>query len=206
MDTFFIVFLIIIIIEFFVFILLLSSIEIVIKDCDFSHIDKTVDKFKIVKMKVHISVKILRKILLFRITFDEKYFDILKIKIKHNYTDKLEYDMFTFIRKTKDLAIKYDKYASDVLKPNIKMLDIYSAIGMSDDMLTIFLIPLFSTYLSLKIRGIINKYNVGKYKYEIIPRYIKRMYFKIILNLNVEIKIFDLLRFITCVKKNKKII
>ena len=62
MDTFFIVFLIIIIIEFFVFILLLSSIEIVIKDCDFSHIDKTVDKFKIVKMKVHISVKILRKI------------------------------------------------------------------------------------------------------------------------------------------------
>ncbi len=204
MEVFFVIFLIIIIVEILFFLLLLSTIEIEIKDCDFSHIDKTIDKFKIVKMKVSIKIKLLRKILLFSFMVDEKYIDVLKFKIQHNYSDKLESNIIALIKKAKFLTEKYDEYARKILKPKVRKIDIYSAIGMFNDMYTIFLLPLLSTYLAFKLRDIINKYNVEEYTYEIIPRYIKRVYFKIILNLIVEIKAIDLLRFIIAIKRIKK--
>lgn len=204
MEIFFIVFLIIIIVEILFFLLLLSTIEIEIKDCDFSHVDKTIDKFKIVKMKIFIKIKLLRKILLFSFVADEKYIDILKFKIQHNYSDKLESNLFTIIKKAKFLIEKYGGYTSRILKLKVRKIDIFSAIGMSNDMYTIFLLPLLSTYLAFKMRDIIAKYNVEEYTYEIIPRYIKQVYFKIVLNLIIEIKVVDLLRFMIYIKRIKK--
>lgn len=204
MEVFFIVFLIIIIVEILFFLLLLSTIEIEIKDCNFSHIDKTLDKFKIVKMKVFIKIRLLRKILLFSFAVDEKSIDLLKFKIQHNYSNKLESNIITIIKKIRSLIDKYEDYASRILKPTVRKIDLYSAIGMSNDMHTIFLLPLLSTFFAFKMRDILNKYNVEDYTYEIIPRYIKRVYFKIILNLNVEIKVVDLLRFIIAIKRIKK--
>lgn len=204
MKIVFAVIFILIIIEFVFFILTVSTITLSIKDCDFSYSEKTLDKFKIRKINCKIRVNAFGKFNYFGFNFNERYISIMKIKLKHKIIDNFEISIFKILRKIKNLVTAYEKITIKILKPKVKTLDVYSAIGMPEDMYTYFVLPLFSIFITFKLREYIDKYKIESCKYEVIPRYIKRLYFKLILNTEIEVKLVDLIRFICYVKRTKK--
>ena len=204
MKIVFAVIFILIIIEFVFFILTVSTITLSIKDCDFSYSEKTLDKFKIRKINCKIRVNAFGKFNYFGFNFNERYISIMKIKLKHKIIDNFEISIFKILRKIKNLVTAYEKITIKILKPKVKSLDVYSAIGMPEDMYTYFVLPLFSIFITFKLREYIDKYKIESCKYEVIPRYIKRLYFKLILNTEIEVKLVDLIRFICYVKRTKK--
>lgn len=204
MKIVFAIIFILIIIEFIFFILTVSTLTLTIKDCDFSYSEKTIDKFKINKINCKIKINAFGKFNYFSFSFNERYINIMKIKLRHKLIDNLETSIFKILRKIKNLVTTYEKSTIKILKPKVKTLDVYSAIGMPEDMYTYFVLPLFSIFVAFKFREYIDKYKIESCKYEVIPRYIKKLYFKLILNTEIEVKFVDLIRFICYVKRTKK--
>lgn len=203
MKIFLLVFLIIIILELVVFVLLASNIEIDIINCDLSYTENSLDQFKLKKINLTIKISFLGKFLIFACFIDENNINFWKLKFKHKFSGNLETDILTGINKMRDLVNRYEKYSVEYLKPSLDELDIYAAIGMPEHMMTVFALPIFACYLSFKFREYINKYNVSKYNYEVIPRYLNKMYFKMILNVKIKIKFLNLIKFLFMIKSKK---
>lgn len=204
MEIFLLIFFLIIVIEFIVFIIMLSDIEIEARNCDLSYVEKTLDNFKFKRIDLMIKLSFLGKYLIFACLIDENNINFWKLKFKHRFSGNLERDFFTGINNVRVLTKKYEKICINVLKPKIENIDMYSALGMPEHMMTIYALPIFSCYLSFKFRDFINKYNVEKIDFEVIPRYLNKLYFKMIFSFKIKIKLANLIKFLIIVKfKNK---
>ena len=203
MEIFLLIFFLIIIIEFILFIFVLSEIELDISNSDLSYVEKSLNKLNFKKFNLAIKISFLGKFLIFACFIDENNINFWKLKFKHRFSGKLEGDILKGIAKIKRLTDKYEKNCINYLKPKIDNLDIYAAIGMPEHMMTVTALPVISTYLSFKLRDYINKYKIEKCNYEVIPRYLNKLYFKAILNCNIKVRIVNLFIFLFVSKVKK---
>lgn len=201
MSIFLVISGLIIFLEIILIILLISDLEVVIKACEFSFDKDDKELFALRKLDVDIKIMILSKMLFLNINIDDENIKAWKITKKHK---EIEKNVFRIINNFNEFNEKHGDKIRKILKPQIKNIDVCIAVGMPDNLGIYYIVPVLSTIISMKIRRALDKYSVKKYSFDIIPRYVNRVIFKVIINMKFKIKISDFIFFILKLKSVKK--
>lgn len=197
MFNYFIIFLIIIIIQIIILGIIFSNLELNIEECDISYNLEVPRKFKIKKLKVNVKLYLFKKMNILKIKIYKNYCEIFKMKVHLNVLKELKDDNQNgtwFVLKN-----------IGKLRPQIKNINFEISGGTEDVLLTTFLVPIFSGIVFTFISKNIDKKNnegVSNCNIKILPQYINTNNFSIKGTTKIH---FDTMRTLFFIRKHKKI-
>jgi len=183
-----------IIFELFIILFLFSDFVVNIEECDISYEKIPQKGLSINKLKINIEIRILKIIKIFNIKINEKYCEILKIKVKFNGLKKLK----DYNQSSLEFIIKN----IGKLNPEIKKINMNLSIGTEEPILTTFSIPIVSTLIAVLISKKMQKIDKGKCRFRINPLYLNSNI--VLLKVNGIISL-DTLKVLYFIKKHRKI-
>lgn len=197
MFNYFIVFLIIIIIQIIILGIIFSNLELNIEECDISYNIEVPKKLQVKKLKVNVKIYLFKKINILKIKIYRNYCEIFKIKVHLNILKELKDD--------KQQGTWFVLKNIGKLKPQIKKINFEISGGTEDVLLTTFLVPIFSgivfTFISKNLDEKNNE-RISNCNIKILPRYINANNFSISGTTKIH---FDTMRTLFFIKKHKKI-
>ena len=170
-------------------ILILSNIKIKIDNLELMSGKKINHNYK-----AEISLELFGKIKWINLKLNEK-------KIKRIFT-KMHFDKIDIKELEKNLKLVDIKEVFNI-KPKISYMDLKLKIGVDEVIITTYLVPIISTFLSILLPYVVEKENKNKVKYKIEPVYNQNFYF-IQLNISFNIKILNVLNCAYKLYKNRK--
>lgn len=202
MFFYFIIFLILVILQIIMLGIIVSNLELDLEECDISYNVEMSGRFKIKKLKVNIKLLLFKKIKILKIEIYKNYCVIFGIKIHLDVLKKLKDD---------------DEYGTWYifkniwkLKPEIKNVNFEIAGGTENTLITTFLVPTFSTIVFSVISKNMKQKNSNFNNKElensncnlkIIPRYVNTNNLSLKGNLQID---FDTMKTLFFIRKHRK--
>ncbi len=171
------------IISLIIFILMLSTLRLEVKNLELSNTNGTTDQ----NYEAKISINLFNKIKIASIKFNNERIRKIYTKVKLNKID---------IQKIKqNFNIKDTKIIKN-LKPELIYLNLKLDLGLEDVILTSSLVFVISTAISILLPHIVKKYSKENYEYIIEPLYINKNVYYIKLNCIIQLKIVHIINII----------
>ncbi len=192
----------------FILLLLLSNIEIEIKDLYFSSIMKKNKKLK--NYLLFIRLKLFGKLTILRVKIDNKKISkmleskILESKIFQKFNDSNKIKEI-ILKNKKEILKKQNINYLKFLNIKIKKLILYMDISASNSILTSFAVAIIASLISIILAGNVQKYDKNKYKYKITPIYEYNPILKINLNCIIDVKIVHIINVIYMLIKKRSV-
>lgn len=195
MGFFLIILLLLIIINVIFIGILLSNLEIDIKELNFANHNESLMTVDVKKANININLYFFKLIKILKIKITEKNVFLLgrKIEWRKIYDISNKDKLWNKIRQIKNI---YNKDDLKLLKPDIDKFDFKLDIGTENATMTSFLIFSISTFLTYILKQSIRKFDEKKYSYKIIPIYSSTNSYSIDLNCKIKFKLLNLLFFI----------
>lgn len=174
--------------------ILLSDLEIDIKELNFSNCNKNFMTIDVKKANININLYFFKLVKILKIKITEKNVFLLGRKFEW----KRMYDISNkdkFLNKIRQIKNSYKKDDLKLLKPDIDKFDFKLDIGTENATITAFLIFSLSTFLTYILKKSIRKFDEKKYNYKIIPIYSNNNSYSINLKCKMKFKLLNILVF-----------